>query len=87
MQLIQTEKPYKNKIDLSKITNTDINWMLGNYFYKSSWGDKMYVQKLQLYVGPSQALIFILNKLSDSVDFNFTWYSILNYLDLVPFGS
>ena len=38
----------------------------------------MYVQKLQLYVGPSQALIFILNILSDSVDFNFIWYLILN---------
>ena len=32
MHLIQTEKPYKNKIDVSKITNTDINWMLGNYY-------------------------------------------------------
>ena len=32
MQLIQTEKQYKNKIDISKITNTDIDWMLGNYF-------------------------------------------------------
>ena len=32
----------------------------------------MYVQKLQLHVGPSQALIFILNKLSDSVDFKFS---------------
>ena len=78
MQLIQTEKPYKNEIGISKIANTDINWMLGNYFYKSSRGDNMYVQKLQLIVGPSQALIFILNKLSDSVDFNFTSYLILH---------
>ena len=45
--------------------------MLGNYFYRSSWGDKMYMQKIQLHVGPSQALIFVLNILSDSVDFKF----------------
>ena len=32
----------------------------------------MYVQQLQLHVGPSQELIFVLNKLSYSVDFKFS---------------